>query len=235
MKSDKFCKNFLFILLYIALFSCQFKKKEMRETPIQEIIQSEKIAINETKETSKDSIREGDIIFHTSTSSQSKAIQLATKSKYSHVGIIFKDDESNEFVVLEAVQPVKYTPLKQWIARGENEHFVLKRLKNADETLTDEGIRKMKQTGEGFLGTNYDLYFEWSDERIYCSELVWKIYKETLNIEVGKLEKLSSFDLKDEIVKSKMRERYGKNIPLEENVISPAAIFDSEKLVLVRL
>jgi hypothetical protein len=32
--------------------------------------------------------RNGDIIFHTSTSDQSKAIQLATNSRYSHCGII---------------------------------------------------------------------------------------------------------------------------------------------------
>ena len=33
-------------------------------------------------------IKNGDIIFQTSKSSQSKAIQLATNSKYSHMGII---------------------------------------------------------------------------------------------------------------------------------------------------
>ncbi len=217
---------FLLLLFGIAIFSCTSEKTE------KQTIQEDKTELK--KPTSKDTttFKEGDIIFHTSTSSQSKAIQLATDSKYSHVGIIFKDEKDN-FIVLEAVQPVKYTPLKKWIARGENNHFALKRLKNADKTLTKEAIQKMKTTGEKFIGTNYDLYFEWSDERIYCSELVWKIYKEALNIEVGKLEKLSSFDLENDVVKTKMKERYGNTIPLDENVISPAAIFDSDKLVLV--
>lgn len=35
------------------------------------------------------SLQDGDIIFQTSQSSQSQAIQLVTKSKYSHMGIIF--------------------------------------------------------------------------------------------------------------------------------------------------
>ena len=35
-------------------------------------------------------IQDGDIIFQNSNSSQSKAIELATKSKYTHMGIIFK-------------------------------------------------------------------------------------------------------------------------------------------------
>lgn len=70
----------------------------------------------------------GDIIFQTSNSGQSKAIQIATGSKYSHMGIIYK--QGNDYFVYEAVQPVKLTPLTDWIKRGENGHYVVKRLKN---------------------------------------------------------------------------------------------------------
>ena len=80
---------------------------------------------------------------------------------------------------------------------------------------------------------SYDIYFEWSDDKIYCSELVWKIYKETLNIEIGDLQELREFDLTNEIVKNKMKERYGNDIPLDEKVISPATMFESDKLVTV--
>ena len=170
----------------------------------------------------------GDIIFQTSESNQSKAIQIATKSRYSHMGIIYLQD--NEYYVFEAVQPVKLTLLTDWIKRGENEHYVVKRLKNSKEVLTSEKLSDMKVIGNRFLGKNYDLYFEWSDERIYCSELVWKIYKEALGIEVGELETLQDFDLTNEVVTEKLRERYGNNIPKNELVISPASMFKSEKL-----
>lgn len=176
-------------------------------------------------------IQSGDIIFQTSQSSQSKAIQLATKSKYSHMGIIYEND--GQFLVYEAVQPVKLTPIKDWINRGENEHYVIKRLKNAEQVLTSSVLTKMKQTGEQFEGKPYDIYFEWSDDKIYCSELVWKIYKEAANIEIGQLEQLSDFDLTDEAVQSKMKERYGDNIPLHEKVISPAAMFNCDKLITI--
>jgi len=36
----------------------------------------------------------------------------------------------------EAIQPVKLTPLKKWIERGENSRFVVKRLENASQILT---------------------------------------------------------------------------------------------------
>ena len=179
----------------------------------------------------KDIIQSGDIIFQTSRSSQSKAIQLATKSKYSHMGVIYKID--GQFFVYEAVQPVKLTPLKEWVNRGENGHYVIKRLENADLILTSSTLSKMKQIGEQFKGKPYDIYFEWSDDKIYCSELVWKIYKLAANIEIGQLEKLSDFDLSNDIVKDKMKERYGNNIPLDEKVISPAAMFNSPDLIEV--
>lgn len=173
----------------------------------------------------------GDIIFQTSTSRQSKAIQIATKSKYSHMSIIYKKE--NEYFVFEAVQPVKLTKLKKWINRGENGKYVVKRLKNSTTLLTPDNLSKMKKIGNEFIGKNYDLYFEWSDKRIYCSELVWKIYKRAIGVEIGELEKLKDFHLTNEIVREKLEERYGKNIPLNELVISPAAMFNSDKLITI--
>ena len=173
----------------------------------------------------------GDIIFQTSKSSQSKAIQLATNSKYSHMGVIYETE--GQLFVYESVQPVKLTKLDDWIKRGENSHYVVKRLKNSGDLLTKENLKKMKDFGERFKGKGYDIYFEWSDDKIYCSELVWKIYKGAFDIEIGNLQELKEFDLTSDIVQDKMKERYGDNIPLDEKVISPSTMFDSDKLETV--
>jgi hypothetical protein len=173
-------------------------------------------------------LRDGDIIFHESRSSQSRAIQLATKSRYSHMGILYRN--GGRWFVYEAVQPVKLTPLQNWIARGKSEHFVVKRLKSP---LSPAALKRMRAAGERFRGKSYDLYFEWDDSRIYCSELVWKIYKQGAGVEVGKLQKLREFDLSHAAVCAKMRERYGQRIPMNEPVISPAAMFESTTLVEV--
>jgi uncharacterized protein YycO len=176
-------------------------------------------------------LKDGDIIFQTSRSSQSQAIQLATHSKYSHMGVIF--EKQSAWYVYEASARVQSTPLKAWIARGENQHYVVKRLKNADTILTPNVLAKMKAESKRFEGKPYDLAFAWSDEKLYCSELVWKIYKRGANIELGTLQKLGSFDLSSELVISKLQERYGNRIPYGESVISPAAIFDSAELETV--
>ncbi len=173
-------------------------------------------------------LKEWDIIFQISTSSQAKAIQLATKSKYSHMGILKKIN--NEFYVYEASSTVAYTPLSKWINRGVKSHYVIKRLKN---NITSTDIKKMKEASLSFNGRKYDSYFEWSDTRIYCSELVWKIFKRALNIEIGQLEKFKEFNLSHPIVQVKIKERFNNNPPLEEPVISPKQMFNSSKLKTV--
>jgi hypothetical protein len=170
-------------------------------------------------------LRDGDIIFHTSRSAQSLAIQRATRSPYSHVGVIVYRD--GKPFVFEAIATVRYTPLEQWIARGDRGRYVVKRLR---KTLTEDQSRKLRAAASRYEGKPYDLYFEWSDDRIYCSELVWKMYREALGLEIGIRQKLREFDLSDPVVRAKMRERYGRNVPMDEPVISPGAQFASPLL-----
>ncbi len=178
-------------------------------------------AINEL-----DKIQEGDMIYQTSQSQQCEAVRIATNSKFSHCGIVFI--EKGKKYVFEAVQPVKYTPLETWITHGKDNHFVVTRLKNAAKLLTPETIQKMKNYGKGLNNKDYDLYFEWSDEKIYCSELIWKIYKNGAGIELCPLQKLKNFNLKDSRVRSILAERYGNTIPLEEDVVAPSDIENSK-------
>lgn len=176
-------------------------------------------------------LRDGDIIFQTSRSEQSVTIQKATHSPYSHMGIVFFRNGTPH--VYEAINTVQYTPLRKWIDRGEGGHYVVKRLREADRILTSQAVKKLRQAGTKFQDKPYDSYFEWSDKRIYCSELVWKIYDRGIGIRVGKLQKVRDLDLSDPIVKTKIKERYGDKVPMEETVISPGEMFLSDLLVTV--
>jgi uncharacterized protein YycO len=214
--------GFCAMLIALFLYSNDAKKKS---------VNTKKLA-TKTIFSENSSFKDGDIIFQSSQSEQCTAIQLATNSIYSHCGIIFIDE--GEVFVYEAVQSVKKTKFEEWIKRGKNEYFVVKRIKNASNLLTPETMASMKKECGKHLGKNYDLTFEWSDDKIYCSELVWKIYQRSLNIEVGKTQQLKDFDLSHDIVKKKLKERYGSKIPLNETVISPGAIYDSNLLELVK-
>ncbi|OTQ58896.1 YiiX family permuted papain-like enzyme [Gilliamella sp. A7] len=173
--------------------------------------------------------QDGDIIFQSSQSNQSKAVEQATKSPYSHMGIIFT--KNGKPYVFEAASKVVYTPLDKWINRGKNKKYVIKRLK--DRTLSAKEITNLKQVAHTFENKPYDIWFGWDDNYIYCSELVWKIYNRALKLKIGQLQTIKDFNLSSPVVKQKLKERYGNNIPYKETVISPVAMFNSPLLITV--
>jgi uncharacterized protein YycO len=172
----------------------------------------------------------GDIVFISSASGQGKAIQLATKSKYTHVGIVLQDKSG--LMVYHAVEPVKKSTFEDFLKYSQDGQYELMRLK--DPNLLDaKTLAGITDEARKMLGKHYDLAFSWDDKELYCSEYVWKLYKHNANLEIGQLKPLESFDLSSPVVKQKLEERYGKNIPLKENMISPGDMHDSPLLVKV--
>ena len=171
--------------------------------------------------------KEGDIIFQTTSGVTGKAIQLATHSKFNHCGVLFS--ENNKWIVYEAVQPVRKTSIEDFNARGQG---TIKRLKN--KSLTNDELNKLKSYFKIQEGKDYDEGFNWSDDKIYCSELVYKLYKNALQIEFCKSRKLSDFDLSNPLVKEKLNEKYGNKIPMNEPMVSPEDIYKSALLVDIK-
>ena len=169
--------------------------------------------------------QDGDIVFHESTSRQSPIIKLAQHSKWTHCGIVFHIGD--KAYVYEAVAPVRYTPLKDWVARGKDGVYCAKRLKSP---LSASSIEKMKTVGAKYKGKHYDTLFQWSDNRMYCSELIWKIYFEGAGIEVCKPNHFSDYSISLPRVKKLIKERYGDKFDPSEQIVSPQALFKSKLL-----
>ncbi len=144
------------------------------------------------------------------------------------MGVLFKKD--GKWVVLEAVQPVKYTPADRWMHRSEGGHVEAKRLRASIYSMGPSDAAKVRLEGERFLGRGYDLAFGWDDRRIYCSELVWKAYDRALGLKLGKVQRLGDFDLSSPMVREKIQERYHGHPPLDEPVISPEAMYEAPEL-----
>ncbi len=175
--------------------------------------------------------KDGDIIFQSSYSQQSKAVEEATNSPYSHCGIIFF--EKNTPYVYEAVQPVGKRKLSDWIQSGVSQKYVVMRLLDSS-SLTEDNLEKMKLFAKNQFGRNYDIYYSWNDKEWYCSELVWKTYYNILSIELAKPKALREFNIDSPIVRKTMVQRYGNDIPYDEKMISPGQIFDSKLLYRVK-
>lgn len=125
--------------------------------------------------------------------------------------------------------------MNEWIKRGENGSHTLRRLKDAEKILTTDALAKLKAECDKFLGKDYDLVFEWSDDKIYCSELIWKAFDRALGIQIGELQNLKEFNLSASSLQALLEARYGAdNISLDNFVISTPATFHSELLETVK-
>jgi uncharacterized protein YycO len=166
----------------------------------------------------------GDVVFHTSSSQQSAAVQAATGSKWSHVGMVVLAD--GEWAIVEAVQPVQVVTLKEFLARGVDGRFEAYRMK---EPITHPQRDELSKVARSFAGQDYDLYFGWDDDLIYCSELVWKAYERALGIELSTPRKLTDFDLTSPAVAELMKRRWPDGVP-DEVAVSPQDLADSALL-----
>ncbi|UOF02203.1 YiiX/YebB-like N1pC/P60 family cysteine hydrolase [Bdellovibrio reynosensis] len=174
--------------------------------------------------------QDGDIIFHESQGVQSKAIQEATGSKWTHVGMLFYKE--GQWQVAEAVQPVRFTSLSSFISRGKNKAYRIYRVPG----LTSENRKDLRLQLAPFVGADYDIYFEWTDDLIYCSELVYKVFKKATGIEVGHVQKFRDLNLGGPYVKALIKNRLentGRELDLNEPIITPVAQIKDAKLKLV--
>jgi hypothetical protein len=168
-------------------------------------------------------VKEGDVIFQTSQSQQSPLIQIATRSKISHCGIIVM--RNGKPYVLETLKTLVVTPLDKFIARGEGGKYWLKR-SNKENIKIKYG---------SYLGKPYDLAFKFDNGKFYCSELIYDIYKNQLGIELCEPKKVSDYlilgtDKLPQIEKA-MKKR---GITKEQYAVAPIDIFESDYLEEVK-
>ncbi|WP_375768217.1 YiiX/YebB-like N1pC/P60 family cysteine hydrolase [Archangium gephyra] len=170
-------------------------------------------------------LRTGDLVFHTSRSQQSVAIQAATDSPLSHVGLV-EVTPAGVFVV-EAVQPVKRVPFAKWKARGVEGRLLVLR----PEQLPEEQRVAAVQEAKRHLGKPYDWRFGWDDGAMYCSELARKAYSAAAGVDFGRMERLGSLNVRK--LGPALQQRYGGKVPLELELITPASLAADERLSVV--
>ena len=164
-------------------------------------------------------VREGDVIFQTSKSQQSPLIQIGTRSKITHCGIIVM--RGGKPYVLETLKTLVLTPLDKFIARGEDGKYWIKR-------SSKENI-KIKYAK--YLGKPYDLSFKFDNGRFYCSELVYDIYQKQLGIQLAEPRQVKDYLIlftdRHPKLKRAMKRR---GISKEQYAIAPVDIFNSDYL-----
>ena len=161
--------------------------------------------------TSLDFPKEGDIVFIWSKSRQSPFISYATGSLYTHCGVVVENN--NELYVLEASNQLKLTPYKQFLENARLNYY--ERIRIIDNDI--------KIDYEKYLNKKYDLQFDFNNDKIYCSELVYLIYKDQFNIELCEPKQIKEYNIFG--LGSLLKKR---NMSLDSYVVAPSDIINTE-------
>lgn len=166
-------------------------------------------------------LREGDIVFR----GTGIGVASLTLSKWTHCGILVK--ENGKWMVYEAIGPVKKTSLKKWKRHDVPYFFRVMRPKNE---LSAQQLMQIRQRLNSLSGRRYDNSYRWSDDRQYCSELVWKAYH-AAGIDLSTPRKADTFltfkILPEDVVDKVLRK---KNINQDDPMVPPCDLVHSKFL-----
>jgi len=164
-------------------------------------------------------LKEGDIVFR----GTGIGVAALTLSKWTHCGVVH--NENGKWVVVEANQGVQKTPYNKWCKFP----YIIK-VKRAKGGLSEANQNKVYQKLKTFMGRRYDKSYGWSDEKLYCSELVWKAYNNA-GIELSKPRTIKTF-LAYKILPKQKRESIirRKHFIVSDPMVPPCDLVNSNKL-----
>ncbi len=196
----------------------------------------------------------GDIVFIRSQSLQSKALEEVTRTKWTHVGILFRliqnekkwtfvssQDSRGKWFVFEANAHVQFTPLEKFVGTRSHAFFRFK------IPLSEAQVRSVFEVSLTRIGKPYDLFFILSrdgvhkDDFDYCSELVWYAFAKSVQVALGERVLVSDLPMAGREAQILLKKRFDKKAPYtieqwkKQYVIPPQSIFESPLLSRIDL
>lgn len=162
--------------------------------------------------------REGDIIFQTNDSQEALFLKTISESDINHCGIVIMKEDSS-LHVLHMDDRIRLTPLSSFIQHGKQKKFSIQRATNKE---IDIDYKK-------YMTSNRDHRLRLDDNLYYNSELVYRIYKEDLGIELCKPRPIDQYNIAglDTILTK-------QGIHLKQEIVTPADIYNSRRLKTVQ-
>lgn len=153
------------------------------------------------------------------------AIEGASGSPYSHCGIVATKEDA--FVVVEAIGAVIETDLDEWLRRGRQQGFAVYRFEEKYRDRCAPVVAACRKQ----LGKPYDFRYEFDDEKLYCSELIYKAFREVTDEPLGKVRKLGELNWQPYELVIRLLDDGG--LPLDREMISPKDLAEAAQLRLV--
>ncbi|RYD82724.1 MAG: hypothetical protein EOP84_08970 [Verrucomicrobiaceae bacterium] len=175
--------------------------------------------------------RDGDIVFQSLPHGELvDAIEGVTQSPWSHCGVVMRFEGGWE--VVEAIGHVRRTPLSLWIMRGRSGRFVVYRPKPSVPGVSEARFQsRLASALTPYMGRPYDYRYAPEDREIYCSELVFKAYRDAFGVEIGRWEELGQLNWKP--FEAFIRTLENGPVPLQRPMITPVGLTRSDLVTQV--
>jgi uncharacterized protein YycO len=168
-------------------------------------------------------LQDGDILFQSLPHSPLvDSIEGCTGSSFSHCGIAHRSGA--DWTVIEAIGPVREIPLAQWVRQSRDGHFTAYRLRESYR----HHIPQMIAATRSYFGRPYDIAYQFDDEKIYCSELIFKAFRTAAGEDLGRIQTLGELDWRPR--QAVIEKINGGPVPLERRMITPKALSEARQL-----
>ena len=182
----------------------------------------------------------GDILFQEGNNDFNDAIKEVTSSiesyNFSHCGIYYVDSSGKEFVIEAYNDGVVLTDISvfmnRYLTKDNKYKVVVGRLIDTFETL----IPLAMQNALKYLGKEYDNEFDLENDAIYCSELIYFAFKDTLNKNIFETNPMTFIDANTNKIQLYWQEHFKTlHIPIPEGKegINPGSISKSKNIKIV--
>ncbi len=164
----------------------------------------------------------GDLIFQSLPPNELvTAISGITHSHLSHCGLLTKVE--GQWMVIESLGTVHLTPLFTWMRRGSGAGIAVYRL-----PMTEIQVDQVIRSAQEMLGKPYDLKYDFDDEKIYCSELIYRAFERGMELKIGVLDRLGDLNWRP-FEKTILKFEEGP-VPVDRLMITPVALTKDPRL-----
>ncbi|EGV2901855.1 YebB family permuted papain-like enzyme [Salmonella enterica] len=173
----------------------------------------------------------GDIVFTCIGSSLFSEVSTASRCWCNHVGVIMGHN-GEDYLVAESRIPFScVTTLSQFIQRSVRLHYAVRRLRGG---LTTEQKLSVVEQVPSRLYKFYHTGFNYNSSRQFCSKFVFDIYRDALDISVGRVETFGQLLKRNPEAKLFFwRCWFLGFVPWERKTVTPASLWQSPELELI--
>jgi len=152
----------------------------------------------------------GDLIVQDSKAEEVLPLFAADGTGLTHIGMVDVTPDSGA-VVIEVVDTVRETPIREFIARGKGKSFAVYRI----DALSDEQRKSAVAAARRQLGKPSDFFLRRSWDALYSSELARLAYSD-IGFDLGRMQKLSTVASDMTAVKSQFGQKWATNKDCEK-------------------